>query len=138
MTCWPNATSGPSTWRCGTATRPPTVFLDWKAGVRIDGPKRYREWFGLVPHDRRPGVQIRRVRIVSEPLADFIRFEYDVTVGLNVAAGEQVRWLPRRQASDLALPGNDFWGPTAGSSDSATSPVTGNSSATTSGRILTW
>jgi hypothetical protein len=28
---------------------------------------------------------------------------------LNIAAGEQVRWLPRRRASDIALPGNDFW-----------------------------
>jgi hypothetical protein len=26
-----------------------------------------------------------------------------------VHAGELVRWLPRRQASDIALPGNDFW-----------------------------
>ena len=25
------------------------------------------------------------------------------------AGGEQVRWLPRRRASDLCLPGNDFW-----------------------------
>ena len=23
--------------------------------------------------------------------------------------GEEVRWLPRRRASDLCLPGNDFW-----------------------------
>ena len=46
---------------------------------------------------------------MSEPLADFIRFEYDITAGLNIAAGERVRWLPRRQASDLCLPGNDFW-----------------------------
>ncbi|GAB3967076.1 hypothetical protein GCM10029978_033620 [Actinoallomurus acanthiterrae] len=85
------------------------VFLDWKAGVRIEGSKRYPEWFGLVRATVARGVQIRRVRIVSEPLADFIRFEYDVTEGLNVAAGEQVRWLSRRRASDLALPGNDFW-----------------------------
>ena len=46
---------------------------------------------------------------MSEPLADFIRFEYDITNWLNIAAGEQVRWLPRRQASELCLPGNDFW-----------------------------
>jgi len=32
-----------------------------------------------------------------------------VTPAANLAAGEQVRWLPRRQASGLALPGNDFW-----------------------------
>lgn len=26
-----------------------------------------------------------------------------------VVAGEDVRWLPRRKASTLLLPGNDFW-----------------------------
>jgi hypothetical protein len=52
---------------------------------------------------------IRRARIISEPVTPYIRFEYDVTDSMNIAAGEQVRWLPRRRASDLALPGNDFW-----------------------------
>ncbi|WP_174720293.1 DUF6879 family protein [Streptomyces spongiicola] len=27
----------------------------------------------------------------------------------NIATGELVRWLPRRQTTDLALPGTDFW-----------------------------
>nr|WP_308123377.1 MULTISPECIES: DUF6879 family protein [Streptomyces] len=27
----------------------------------------------------------------------------------NVVAGEDVRWLPRRQAKDLAVPAVDFW-----------------------------
>ncbi len=27
----------------------------------------------------------------------------------NVTAGEQVRWVPRRLASDLLVPCNDFW-----------------------------
>ncbi|GAB2968608.1 hypothetical protein GCM10023080_034440 [Streptomyces pseudoechinosporeus] len=26
-----------------------------------------------------------------------------------IEAGEDVRWLPRRQTTDLSLPGNDFW-----------------------------
>ena len=52
---------------------------------------------------------IRRARIVSEPVTPYIRFEYEVTDSMNVAAGEQVRWLPRLRASDLALPGNDCW-----------------------------
>jgi len=51
---------------------------------------------------------MRRARIVSEPVTDYIRWEHAVTA-LNVGAGEQVRWLPRRHASDIALPGNDFW-----------------------------
>lgn len=46
---------------------------------------------------------------MSEPLGDFIRFEHELTNSVNIAAGEQVRWLLRRQASDLCLPGNDFW-----------------------------
>ena len=32
-----------------------------------------------------------------------------MTDGLNIAAGEDVRWLSRRNATDIALPGNDFW-----------------------------
>jgi hypothetical protein len=47
--------------------------------------------------------------VVSEPLADYPRFEFDCTGPLNVAAGEQVRWLPRRSALDVLVPVNDFW-----------------------------
>ncbi|MFF1788264.1 DUF6879 family protein [Kitasatospora sp. NPDC058243] len=36
------------------------------------------------------------------------RFEHEITFR-NIASGEQVSWLPRRQTTDLALPGNDFW-----------------------------
>ena len=28
---------------------------------------------------------------------------------LNIDAGEEIRWLPRRNASRIAMPGNDFW-----------------------------
>ena len=54
------------------------------------------------------GVVMQRARIVSEPVSDYIRYEHAST-RVNVYAGEQVRWLPRRHASDIALPGNDFW-----------------------------
>jgi hypothetical protein len=47
--------------------------------------------------------------VVSEPLAPFIRFEHHITDVTNIAAGEEVRWLPRRHASDLCLPSNDYW-----------------------------
>jgi hypothetical protein len=66
------------------------------------------EWLGLVRDTLARGVIMRRARIVSEPVTDYIRWEHAVTP-LNLAAGEQIRWLPRNQASDIALPGNDFW-----------------------------
>lgn len=87
-------------------------YLAWMAGTPItaviESPSR-DQWSKLVRAHVARGVSFRRARIVSEPLTDYIRFEYEITAGLNIAAGEQVRWLPRRQASDLCLPGNDYW-----------------------------
>ncbi len=87
------------------------MFTAWQAGYRDDPADRsswWRPWHDLVADARGRGVVIRRARIVSEPVSEYIRFEYDIT-HRNVAAGEEIRWLPRRRASDLALPGNDFW-----------------------------
>ncbi|MFI7273002.1 DUF6879 family protein [Streptomyces sp. NPDC049879] len=83
----------------------------WQRGLRdaiADIDPAWRPWTRLVRETVDRGVEVRRARIVSEPLSDYIRFEHHVTDG-NVEAGEQVRWLPRRRATDLALPGNDFW-----------------------------
>lgn len=68
----------------------------------------WRPWLDLIAATVARGVTVRRARIVSEPVSEYTRFLYDGTF-TNVAAGEEVRWLPRRQASDIALPGNDFW-----------------------------
>lgn len=65
-------------------------------------------WMPLVRDAVARGVVMRRARIVSEPVTDYIRYEHAITA-LNLQAGEDVRWLPRRHASDIALPGNDFW-----------------------------
>ena len=85
------------------------VYLDWKAGIRVDIVERFRDWYDLMVATVARGVKIRRARVVSEPITDFVRHEYESTADLNIAAGEQVRWLPRGRASDLMLPGNDFW-----------------------------
>ncbi|MCH0538439.1 hypothetical protein I3F58_02450 [Streptomyces sp. MUM 203J] len=86
-------------------------FAAWRKGHRLDPDDRtswWRPWLDLVQEVTRKGVEMRRARIISEPVSDYIRFEYSGTF-TNIAAGEQIRWLSRRQASDLALPGNDFW-----------------------------
>lgn len=85
------------------------AFLDWRAGIKYDPAVRWDEWFKRVTAAVARGVEVRRARIISEPVSEYVRYEYDVTEGLNLASGEQVRWLPRREASDLAVPGNDFW-----------------------------
>jgi hypothetical protein len=84
------------------------VFLDWLASGKVTDPAE-PAWYDLVRAQVARGISFRRARVVSEPPSDFVRFEHECTSGLNIAAGEQVRWLPRRRASDLCLPGNDFW-----------------------------
>jgi hypothetical protein len=83
-------------------------FLDWLAGRAVPEPA-LPDWHALVRAHVARGVRFRRARVVSEPLAPYIRFEYFMTEATNVDAGEDVRWLPRRIASDLCLPANDFW-----------------------------
>ncbi|WP_055524514.1 DUF6879 family protein [Streptomyces graminilatus] len=82
-----------------------------RTGVHPDADPESADWGGWVPLVKETiarGVVMRRARIVSEPVTDYIRFEHAGTV-VNLAAGELVRWLPRRLASDIALPGNDLW-----------------------------
>ncbi|MGW4272898.1 DUF6879 family protein [Streptomyces seoulensis] len=86
-------------------------FADWRRGFRHDPADRdswWRPWLDIVQEAVGRGIVIRRARIVSEPVSEYTRYLHDTTF-TNVAAGELVRWLPRRQASTIALPGNDFW-----------------------------
>ncbi|MFI5757492.1 DUF6879 family protein [Streptomyces sp. NPDC051569] len=86
-------------------------FQHWKrTGERDTDPASvyWGPWVSLVQEAVGRGVEVRRLRIVSEPVSDYIKYEHAGTV-VNIKAGENVRWLPRRQASGLALPGNDFW-----------------------------
>lgn len=88
-------------------------FIAWQNGERNapeDNDPALRPWLGLIAELVGRGIEIRRARIVSEPVSDYIAFEHHVTAA-NVTAGESVRCLPRRQASDIAVPGNDFWLP---------------------------
>lgn len=82
-------------------------FHDWRAGIPVTAPAG-PAWYELVRAHTARGVKFRRARVVSEPLADYIRYEYESTA-LNIAAGELVRWLPRRRATDLLVPLNDYW-----------------------------
>lgn len=79
-----------------------------KAAASAPSAPYWDGWVEMVQETVRRGVVMRRARIVSEPVTDYIRYEHAIT-GVNVEAGEQVRWLPRPLASHIALPGNDFW-----------------------------
>lgn len=67
-----------------------------------------RPWMTLIHDATAAGKVFRRARIISEPVTDYIRYEWE-GAGRNVEAGEKIKWLPRRLASAIPLPGNDFW-----------------------------
>ncbi|MFD4139553.1 DUF6879 family protein [Streptomyces sp. NPDC058572] len=86
-------------------------FTQWLETGRRDsdpGSAYWAPWVDLISRAKARGVVVRRARIISEPVTDYIRYEHAGT-NVNVHAGEEVRWLPRRQAVDLLLPGCDLW-----------------------------
>lgn len=86
-------------------------FDEWlRTGERDADPasEYWAPWTDMISRAVARGVTVRRARVVSEPVTDYIRYEHAGTV-VNVAAGEQVRWLPRHRAADLLLPGADLW-----------------------------
>ncbi|WP_442813282.1 DUF6879 family protein [Streptomyces sp. NBC_01754] len=86
-------------------------FAAFRAGKGYDLADKSSWWtpfHQLVRTGVDRGISVRRVRVVSEPVTEYIRYEHSITPQ-NLTAGEDVRWLPRSQASDLLIPGNDLW-----------------------------
>ena len=90
----------------GTAVERPHLNR-WEAGEPDDDLEWLQPWFSTVREGRQAGKVFRRARIISEPVTDYIRWEH-MDTHLFVEAGEDIRWLPRRSVSGIALPGNDF------------------------------
>ncbi|MFC1406145.1 MULTISPECIES: DUF6879 family protein [Streptacidiphilus] len=86
-------------------------FAQWKVDGLVDADpdsESWMPWTSIIRDAVARGVSVRRARIVSEPVTQYTHWLYASTPA-NLAAGELVRWLPRAKASDLSLPGNDFW-----------------------------
>lgn len=65
-------------------------------------------WHANVRAQTEAGKRFERVRLVDDPLTDGQRFLLATGLG-NVAAGEDIRNLPRAEAERLRLPDYDFW-----------------------------
>lgn len=73
------------------------VPLDW-----------FRPWLDNVSAAVGHGREFRRVRVFTEPLTEYLRFELWVCQ-YNAAAGEDIRYIRADQAAALNLPGYDYW-----------------------------
>ncbi|TQN27821.1 hypothetical protein FHX37_4551 [Haloactinospora alba] len=85
-------------------------FTAWLNGTP-DDQAWLQPWLDLMRSATDGGRRVRRVRVVTEPISDYIRFEHEGTRE-NQEAGEDIRWLPRHQLpAGFAAPvgGNDWW-----------------------------
>lgn len=66
------------------------------------------EWAGFVRELTASGIAVRRARVVTVPHSDWTRWGLDVST-VNVAAGEEVRYLPRHQLDAGEVTADDWW-----------------------------
>jgi len=82
-------------------------FRQFLAGEAI-GLEWLADWLKHIRDATSAGIAVQRVRIVTEPLNDYARFLLAVSPN-NIAAGEDIRYLPSDKAADIDLPKEDCW-----------------------------
>lgn len=68
----------------------------------------WSDWDHLIREITDAGVLVHRARVVTEPHTDYTRFLH-ATTRVNVAAGEDVRWVPRGSIDPASLTTDDWW-----------------------------
>jgi hypothetical protein len=79
----------------------------WVAGEH-DDLRWLNGWCRSLRDHAAAGRSVRRARVVSEPLSDYQRWSHSIAHPM-VAAGEDIRWTPRRLVSSIGIPGNDYY-----------------------------
>jgi len=67
-----------------------------------------RPWLGFIREVTDAGIAIERLRLISVPHTDYTRWGLKLA-SQNIEAGEDVRYLRRELAGDVALPDEDCW-----------------------------
>jgi hypothetical protein len=80
----------------------------WRDGQPVVETEDDRAWLRYLASLRENAIPFQRVRVLTEPLTEYLRWMFQA-IGSNVAAGEDVRWLPDHVAHDLRLPDYDFY-----------------------------
>jgi len=83
-------------------------FAAWR---EKGGPATFDDggWAQLTRQAADRCVKIKRLRIISTPPSEYIRFEHATTWTNLEWGGEEVRWIDRGALSEALVPGNDFW-----------------------------
>ncbi|MEV0615030.1 DUF6879 family protein [Nonomuraea sp. NPDC050404] len=67
------------------------------------------QWVEKVRHYRETGRTIGRVHVVTCPLSEYLRYEFEWWYRFNAAAGEDIRILDLTDKANPGVPDYDFW-----------------------------
>lgn len=68
----------------------------------------HNDWLSFMKGVTTSAVTVQRVRVVTEPHTDYIRWEMALDPQ-NLEVGEDIRYLPRHRAEDITFPAEDCW-----------------------------
>lgn len=80
----------------------------WKTGQPFDETDDDRAWIAYIRQLTAAGIPFERVRLLTEPLNDYVRWIL-TTTDRNIEAGEDIRWLRQSDAASLGMPDYDFY-----------------------------
>jgi hypothetical protein len=97
-------------WECQGTYRVPDEEAPLQRFLAGDGLHLdyLRGWLANVEKATTAGRRFERVRMMADPLTDYLRFEMAVAAH-NVQAGEDIRVLSQQQAQELGMPDHDWW-----------------------------
>ncbi|MCI0688677.1 MAG: hypothetical protein L0Y54_15795 [Sporichthyaceae bacterium] len=82
-------------------------FRRWLNG-EPDDYEWFQGWLDLMRSATDAGKTVQRARVMTEPITDYVRFEHALAP-FNVAAGEEVFWVPRDRTAGIDFPEHDYW-----------------------------
>lgn len=96
-------------WECQGHYEVDADTLDrWRAGLPYEETEAGRQWYAYIRGLRDRGIPFQRVRMLTEPLTEYLRWML-TTTHRNVQAGEDIRWISQSKARDLGMPDYDFY-----------------------------
>ena len=79
----------------------------WRANQVTNDPED-SEWVRYIRELRAASIPFERVRMVTEPLTDYLAWMLAIT-NSNIDAGEDIRWCKESVAHELGMPDYDFY-----------------------------
>ncbi|HEX3784332.1 MAG TPA: hypothetical protein VHX38_32135 [Pseudonocardiaceae bacterium] len=96
-------------WECqGHYAVDEAELREWQTGLVHEEDDSDRAWYAYIHDLGERGIPFERVRMLTEPLTNYLRWML-ATTHHNITAGEDIRWIGQHVAAELGMPDYDFY-----------------------------